>query len=719
MLRSFYLIISFTLALQLSATDYFIDTTGNDANNGLTPGTPWKTITKLNSSMASLLPGDTVFFKRGQRFYGTITIAISGSAAQPIIFDAYGSGNAPEISGFYKVTGWTKVFGKTNVWQATLPVSRISVNMLTKNKVIQPLGRWPNANSNSNGGYRTIASSTGNISLTDNSNINFNFVGGEAVVRTERWILDRFPVLAQAYKTLTFPNPPASNTYYPFIPGFGYFIQNHINCLDQSGEWSFDKVTNKIFIYSTSKPSSNVIEVSMLDETVQALYNYNNYQFRNLIFSGSNTTAVNIQLGANVAFENDTFSNHGFNGISLYKCDNFRIRNCFFNHLDNYAIRVEDSNTDSIENNTIKNIATVPGKGGSGDANYMALRYSNTLGVSNSVISNNTIDSVGECGIYFGNTGITVSNNIVSNVSIVLDDIGAIYAVGTGSGTNCKVFKNICFNNKGCIFGTNVTQSQSKSAGIYMDQGTSGVSVYDNISYNNAWGMILNNSNTHSIFNNTFYNNRWGVFFSSYASPFVSANNFKYNSVFTNDSTQLLLNISTPSFTSTSGLGSLDSNYYGRPLKRTGIIKVTETSPAYSAVLDLPAFTTRYGFDAHTYLHPTEYANVLIDTLMFFYVNMTLSPMTVTLPSGNFLDAKGVTVSNSFILQPFTCRIVLKISDSMRLFTNNPFKMNSKGSNYFINVYPNPVTNDEAILNFKVQYTGMANVMMITAAGEG
>ena len=655
-----FLSLFFCLSLSASATNYYIDTTGNDSNNGLTIVTPWKSITKLNSAMPSLLSGDTVFFKRGQRFYGTITIASSGSVTNPIIFDAYGSGNAPEITGFSAVTGWTTVPGYPNVWQATLSVSRTTVSMLTKNAVIQPLGRWPNANSNSNGGYRTIASCVSNNSLTDVSNIPLNFVGGEAVVRTERWILDRSPVLAQSGKVLTLN--PGSN-YYPFITGFGYFIQNHINCLDLPGEWSFDKTTNKVYIYSTTNPNSDIIEVSMLDENVHALYNYNNYKFRNLILSGSNTTAVNIQLGANVAFENDTLCNHGFNGISLYKCNNFRIRNCFFNHLDNYAIRAEDSNTDSIENNTIKNIATVPGKGGSGDVNYMALRYSNTLGVSNSDISYNTVDSIGECGIYFGNTDITVSYNTVSNVSIVLDDIGAIYAVGTGNGVNCKVFNNVCFNNIGCIYGTNVTQSQSKSAGIYLDQGTAGVNVYNNISYNNGWGMMLNNSGNHSISNNTFYNNRWGIFFSSYAAPFVSANYFKYNTVFTKDSTQLLLNISTTSFAGTSGLGNLDSNYYGRPLKRTSFININETSPAYSSLLGLPAFTARYGFDAHTYLHPTQFANVLIDTLMFFYVNTKLTPTTIILPYGTFMDAKGVNLYGSFILQPFTSRVVLKISN--------------------------------------------------------
>ena len=675
-------ILYFALPGSASATNYYVDTTGNDGNNGLSISTPWKTIIKLNSAMASLLPGDTVFFKRGQRFYGTLTITISGSVANPIIFDAYGTGRAPEITGFYTLTGWTTVPGYTNVWQANVPGARPSVSMLTRNKAIQPLGRWPNYNT-LNGGYRTIASCTSNTSLTDVANFPLSFVGGEAVTRSERWILDRGNITAQSGKTLTI-TPEGSS--YSFIASFGYFIQNHINCLDQSGEWAYDTTAKKIYLYSTTNPNSDVIEISMLDETVHSIDNitwftHNNYKIRNLSFTGSNKIAMSIWLGSNVAFENDSIYNHGFDGMNFFQCNNFRIRNCFFNHIDNNGIRIEQSYNDSIENNIIKNIATTPGKGGSGDVNYLAIRVVNTLGSSYSDISYNTLDSMGECGINFGNMDMSVSYNVVSNATMVLDDNAAIYSIGTGSGSNCRLFNNVCFNNIGCIFGSNVVQSQSKAAGIYLDQGTAGVIVHDNVCYNNTWGMILNNSTTHSISNNTFCNNRVGIYFSSYATPFITANYFKYNSIFTKDSTQLLMNFNTPSFASTSGIGSLDSNYYGRPLKNTSFISVSEASPVYSSTLGLPAFISRYGFDAHTYLSSATYANVLIDTVMFLYVNATISPTTVTLPYGTFMDAKGSTTYGSFILQPFTSRIMLKISNVILALTLPEFNAGASGCN--------------------------------------
>ena len=710
----------FTISGSATATNYYVDTTGNDIINGLSQASAWKTIAKLNSSMASLLPGDTVFFKRGQRFYGTLTITVSGSAANPLVFDAYGTGSAPEITGFYSISGWTTVPGYTNVWQCTLPFSRTSVSMLTKNKTIQPLGRWPNYNT-TNGGYRTIVSSTSNTSLTDASNFPSSFVGGEAVTRSERWILDRGNITAQAGKTLTI-TPQGSS--YSFIAGFGYFIQNHINCLDQSGEWAFDNVANKVYLYSSTNPNSDVIEVSMLDETVRSIDNitwltHNNYKLRNLSFTGSNKTAMSIWLGSNVTIENDSIYNHGFDGINFFQTNNFKIRNCFFNQIYNNGIRIEQSTYDSIESNTMKNIATSPGRGGSGDVNYLAIRLVNTAGTSNSNISNNIIDSVGECGINFGNAGITVHHNIISNITMVLDDNGAIYSIGSGSGSNCYIYNNVCFNNVGCIFGSNVTQSQSKSAGIYLDQATAGVSVYNNISYNNTWGMILNNSTTHSIYNNTFCNNRVGVFFSAYSSPFITGNYFKYNTIFTKDSTQSLLNFSTPSFAGTSGTGSLDSNYYGRPLKRTNIINVTEVSPSYSSVLSLPAFTTRYGFDVHTYLHPTTYSNQLIDTLMFFYENKTLSPMTVTLPYGTFMDGKGVTVIGTFVLQPFTSRVVLKVSNSILPLFLVGFSAKENGCNALLNWNS---TNEQNMSRFEIEKSDNGNTFysagVIRAAGS-
>src|SRR5438477_4428199 len=153
---------------KINATNYYFSSTDGDdsrssaqAQNSLTP---WKTIDKLNSIFSSIQPGDHIFFKRGDVFYGSINITKSGSSGLPITFDAYGIGVNPVISGLGSVTSWTSI--GTNLWESTSSVSTLStLNMVVINGNFQPIGRYPKLN-NANSGYLTINSHSGSTSIT-------------------------------------------------------------------------------------------------------------------------------------------------------------------------------------------------------------------------------------------------------------------------------------------------------------------------------------------------------------------------------------------------------------------------------------------------------------------------------------------------------------------------------------------------------------------------
>ena len=91
------------------ATYYVSTVDGNDSYNGLYPtyqggsDGPWLTISKVNSSMASFNPGDSILFNRGNTWitsdYNGLQISRSGSEAGGYItFGAYGSGALPVLS---------------------------------------------------------------------------------------------------------------------------------------------------------------------------------------------------------------------------------------------------------------------------------------------------------------------------------------------------------------------------------------------------------------------------------------------------------------------------------------------------------------------------------------------------------------------------------------------------------------------------------------------
>ena len=71
--------------------------TGTVSNGQKT--TPFKTLSQVQSIMNNLLPGDSVSFKRGDAFTGTLNITKSGTSGLPITFNAYGNGAKPKFIG--------------------------------------------------------------------------------------------------------------------------------------------------------------------------------------------------------------------------------------------------------------------------------------------------------------------------------------------------------------------------------------------------------------------------------------------------------------------------------------------------------------------------------------------------------------------------------------------------------------------------------------------
>ena len=83
-----------------NATNYYVKSGGSDVANGLSDGTAWATVAKVNSSMGIFKPGDAILFRRGDTWTSsTINIGIAGILGNNITIGAYGTGSKPIISG--------------------------------------------------------------------------------------------------------------------------------------------------------------------------------------------------------------------------------------------------------------------------------------------------------------------------------------------------------------------------------------------------------------------------------------------------------------------------------------------------------------------------------------------------------------------------------------------------------------------------------------------
>ena len=263
--RDIFLTVLFLFFLLFgSATNYYVSNSGNDSNPG-TELQPWATINKVNST--SFSPGDRILFKKGDTFYGSLTIRNSGSSGNPITFGAYGTGEKPIITGFTTVSSWTYL--GSNIWESTNAVSTLStLNMVVIDGVNTPMGRYPDS------GYLTYESYVSNTSITSSSvnSSTTNWTGAEVVIRKKQWIIDSYLITNHSGGTITYADGGAYNG----VNDYGFFIQNDIRTLDATNEWYYNSSTKKISVYNESQPTN--VKVAAISNIAVI----DNYAFHNL-----------------------------------------------------------------------------------------------------------------------------------------------------------------------------------------------------------------------------------------------------------------------------------------------------------------------------------------------------------------------------------------------------------------------------------------------------
>src|SRR5690554_6465772 len=89
-LKGLILFLCLALIIPAKATTYYFSSSSGDDNrssqDAQNPATPWKSLDKLNSIFSSLQPGDSILFKSGDVFTGSIVVTTSGNAGASIIF---------------------------------------------------------------------------------------------------------------------------------------------------------------------------------------------------------------------------------------------------------------------------------------------------------------------------------------------------------------------------------------------------------------------------------------------------------------------------------------------------------------------------------------------------------------------------------------------------------------------------------------------------------
>lgn len=83
--------------LTASAATYYVSNNGNDASDGLSQSSAWRTVEKVNQQVFN--PGDSVLFEAGGVWNGSLWVRGSGKANNVITVGKYGEGSKPCING--------------------------------------------------------------------------------------------------------------------------------------------------------------------------------------------------------------------------------------------------------------------------------------------------------------------------------------------------------------------------------------------------------------------------------------------------------------------------------------------------------------------------------------------------------------------------------------------------------------------------------------------
>ena len=84
-------------ATATASTTYYVSSSGSDSNDGTSSSTPWRTLSK--ASQFTYSGGNSILLKRGDTWSNeTLYLHGNGTAANPIIVGAYGSGAKPIIA---------------------------------------------------------------------------------------------------------------------------------------------------------------------------------------------------------------------------------------------------------------------------------------------------------------------------------------------------------------------------------------------------------------------------------------------------------------------------------------------------------------------------------------------------------------------------------------------------------------------------------------------
>jgi hypothetical protein len=531
-MKYFFLSIALIIHLQVCAKNYFVAQNGSDENKGTSKAMPWKSIAKVNQQ--KLQAGDSVFFNRGDRFFGELVLAYSGNEKKSIIYTAYGNGDNPVFTGSKQVAGFEPY--RNTLLKASFTDQ---VFQLYANNVLLTCARFPNA-----GFLRIDAGLSSNTSFYDvlPNHTKDYWKGATIHYRIFDWEYRIAKVLDYKQNILTVSDTATNN----FSDGWGYYLSNKFEELDTLNEWFYQANEKALYLYNSYDGQKvNDIEAVVLENAVRIQNSVSYVEINGLSIDKYASNGIICDgLNKNILFRENIISNIGHTAIGLdYYSEKCIIENNQITDILGRGIKALEPEDLCVQHNRLKNIGLVSGLGVSGVNGMMAISVVNIEEVKsptkhiaqNNEVLFNSIENVGYVGIRVDGTNSRVEGNYLNNVMLNLSDGSAIYswAKSLHYSYNNIIKNNIITN----VIGNNIGTPHEKNPvanGIYIDNNLYNIRVLNNTVANvSASGIHVNSDSFENlIVDNTVYNAGIAFSVAEWANPGTTINNKAEGNIF-------------------------------------------------------------------------------------------------------------------------------------------------------------------------------------------
>jgi len=495
---------------------FYVAPNGNDTWSGRLSAPsgddgPFATMTKARDTIRLMRKGGNdgcrVLVRGGTyRLNDTFTLGPddSGTEAHPTVYRAY-PGERPVLTGSLRIDNFVPYRGrivKARIGGVALPVD--AAKQFFVNGKRQTLARFPNAVAGADRFLYVSAPSK------EESKSEFSYVSGpvptwshpeeaEVVIFSgHNYSNDILPAaeIERGKRQVRLAKPAS----YPILPGNRFFFQNVLEELDAAGEWYFDRGGSELYYW----PEENVpieeagfpVVKQILEVTGTKLGKKyygtpSHIRFEGFTLEGCQGSAVVLNRAVDVAIVGNTIRHAGDHGVEIIEGSGDVASGNEIYDVGHTGIVISGGDRETLtaaghraENNRIHHTGVLNKGGASGIL---------CSGVGN-VVTHNLIHDTPRVGIWLEGNDHLLEYNHVHHVNLETEDSGIIYSSQidwTKRGNTIRF--NYLHHSGG--FGFDAVTGHWKSPyhtyGIYLDDWTSGTTVYGNIVADCASGGIF------------------------------------------------------------------------------------------------------------------------------------------------------------------------------------------------------------------------------------